>query len=133
MADLQAADLRAASQAIRSGAQMKLKIHKDGDTRTLPARPKDFRELESIAYEVFGIAIPERPKYLLKFHDDDNDLVTLTTDREYMAAFAIASTQQRNYLKIFIVAKDRTGQMGQVMFGQNNAASLFAFPSRRAE
>lgn len=92
-----------AMKALRIGAQMKVKIHLDGDTRILPERPKDFTALQSVAFETFGVTPADRPKYLLKYHDDDADLVTMTTDREFIAAFALASRTHRNYLKVFVV------------------------------
>jgi len=67
------------------------------------ARTPSFEELSSIVKQLFGVSYD----LLLKYEDDEKDLVTVTSDAELQEAFAIAATHFSNLLRLFASEKNK--------------------------
>jgi len=86
-------------------AQFRIEVTYEASSRVLGLQwqPK-FEELKDVLSSLFP-GLPE--EYLLKYKDEDNDLITLTSNEELMEAVDTAQRQSRN-LSIHVFAKTKS-------------------------
>jgi len=73
----------------------------NGDVRRISIQPTTFENLKQILQKLFN-NLPAF--FVIKYQDDDNDLITITTDIELDEALSIA-TKKNNILRLFLESK----------------------------
>jgi len=82
-----------------------IKASFNGDLRRISSQVKNFEQLRQVLQNLFG-SLPQ--VFTLKYQDDDNDFITITSDIELEEAITLAVSKKTNILRLFIEAKANT-------------------------
>jgi len=84
-------------------ASLIIKASFNGDLRRISAQAKNFAQLQQVLLNLFANVLPAA--FTVKYQDDDNDFITITSDIELEEAVTLAVSKKTNILRLFIDAK----------------------------